>query len=409
MIIGQTLVLAARALLRNKTRSFLTMLGVIIGVASVISMVAVGEGAKSRVENAFASMGTNLLIVLSGSTSAGGVMGGFGSMPTLTWDDLEAIRKEAPAVAAAAPQLNTRVTVQSDDANWTTTVSGTSPAFFTIRAWRIGKGVLFTDSEVEGGAKEIVLGQTVADRLFGVGVDPIGRTVRLRSVPFQVVGLLQRKGQSPFGQDYDDVAIVPYTTFQAKIQGGLGKFLPGIIIVSAKSNSDTARAQREITSILRDRHHLASANEDDFNVRNLTELANAQQAGTKALTGLLAAIAVVSLVVGGIGIMNIMLVSVTERTREIGLRMAIGAKPSQVLLQFLAESMALSMAGGVVGIAFGTVLARWLAAQLGWPFSPRVDMIFVAFFFSAVVGVVFGLYPARKASHFDPIEALRFE
>jgi len=409
MIFGQTVALAVRALLRNKTRSFLTMLGVIIGVASVISMVAVGEGAKSRVEKAFAGMGTNLLIVLSGSTAAGGVMGGFGSMPTLTWDDLAAIRKEAPAVALAAPQLNTRVTVQSDDANWTTTVTGTSPEFFTIRAWRFARGAPFGGSEVEAGAKEILLGQTVSDRLFGPGVDPIGRTVRLRAVPFTVTGLLERKGQSPFGQDYDDTAIMPYTTFQAKIQGSLGKFIPGIIVVSAKSNIDTARAANELKTILRDRHHLSSTTEDDFNVRNLTEIANAQQAGTKALTGLLAAIAVVSLVVGGIGIMNIMLVSVTERTREIGLRMAVGAKPSHVLAQFLAESMALSMVGGLLGIGFGTVLASWLAAQLGWPFAPRVDMIFVAFFFSVLVGVVFGLYPARKAARFDPIEALHFE
>jgi len=409
MILGQTLSLAARALLRNKLRSFLTMLGVIIGVASVISMVGVGQGAKTRVENAFASMGTNLLIVLSGSTSAGGVMGGFGSMPTLTWDDLAAIRKEAPSVRAAAPQLSTRVTIQSDDANWTTVVSGTTPEYFSIRAWTLARGALIADSDVDNGAKVLVLGQTVADRLFGVGVDPIGRTLRLRSVPFVVVGLLQRKGQSPMGQDYDDVAIVPVSTFQAKIQGGLGKFVPGIIIVSAKSNEETSRAQRQIAAILRDRHHLASATEDDFNIRNLTELANAQQAGTKALTGLLAAIAVVSLVVGGIGIMNIMLVSVTERTREIGLRMAVGAKPSHVLSQFLIEAMTLSTTGGIVGIVVGTFLARWLAAKLGWPFATRIDMIFIAFAFSALVGVGFGLYPARKASRFDPIEALRYE
>jgi putative ABC transport system permease protein len=409
MIVGKTVSLAGRALLRNKMRSFLTMLGVIIGVASVISMVAVGEGAKSRVEKAFAGMGTNILIVLSGSTRSGGMMGGFGSMPTLTWDDLEAIRKEAPSVASAAPQMNARITVQSEDANWTTTVTGTSPEFLRIRAWKIARGTTFGESEIEGSAKVIILGQTVSDRIFGPGIDPIGRTIRMRGVPFVVIGLLERKGQSPMGQNYDDTAIVPYTTFQTKLQGSLGKFIPGIIVVSAKSNGETGRAEKQIESILRDRHHLASATEDDFDVRNLTEIANAQQAGTKALTGLLAAIAVVSLVVGGIGIMNIMLVSVTERTREIGLRMAIGAKPSQVLAQFLVESMALSMAGGLVGIAFGTVLARWLATKLGWPFSLRVDMIFVAFFFSALVGVLFGLYPARKASHFDPIEALRFE
>ena len=407
MNILQTIPLAARALLRNKMRSFLTMLGIIIGVASVISMVAVGEGAKARVEGAFASMGTNLLIVLSGSTTAGGVAGGFGSMPTLTWDDLAAIRKEAPAVKAAAPQLGAKITILSDDANWTTSVNGTTPEYFEIRAWKLARGSLFFDSDIDSGTKSIVLGQTVSDKIFGPGTDPLGRTVRLRGVPFVVVGLLQRKGQSPMGQDYDDVAIVPYTTFQAKLQGSLGKYIPGIIIVSAKSSDETARAQREIASILRDRHHLHSDTEDDFNIRNLTEVAQAQQAGTKALTGLLAAIAVVSLVVGGIGIMNIMLVSVTERTKEIGLRMAVGAKPWHVLAQFLVEAMTLSTTGGFLGLALGALAGHTVAARLGYPYATRVDMAIIAFLFSAVVGVGFGFYPARRAARLEPIEALR--
>ena len=409
MRVTQTIPLAARALLRNKTRSFLTMLGVIIGVASVISMVAVGEGAKARVEGVFAAMGTNLLIVLSGSSSSGGVMGGFGSMPTLTWDDLAAIRKEAPAVRAAAPQLSTRLTVLSDDANWTTGVIGTTPEYFDIRAWILAKGSLFAPSDVDSGSKVIVLGQTVADKLFGAGVEPVGRTVRLRSVPFQVIGVLQRKGQSPMGTDYDDITLIPVSAFQAKIQGSLGKYVPGIIVVSATKAADTGRAQKQMASILRDRHHLGSEAEDDFNIRNLTEMASAQQQGTKALTALLAAIAVVSLVVGGIGIMNIMLVSVTERTREIGLRMAVGAKPANVLMQFLLESIALSTVGGVLGIAFGSIAARTLATKLGWPFATRPDMVLLAFTFSALVGVAFGLYPARKAAQLDPIEALRYE
>ena len=409
MNVTQTLPLAARALLRNKTRSFLTTLGVIIGVASVISMFAVGQGAKSRVESVFAAMGTNILIVLSGSTTAGGVMGGFGSMPTITWSDLEAIRREAPAVRVAAPELRARVTIASDDANWTTSVSGTTPEYFEIRAWSLARGSLFAASDLESGNKVIVLGETVATKLFGSGLEPLGRVVRLRGVPFQVIGVLVRKGQSPMGQDYDDVAVVPSTTFQAKIQGGLGKFVPGILIVSAKTAADTARAQREIAAILRDRHHLASDSEDDFNIRNLTEIATAQQQGTKALTGLLAAIAVVSLIVGGIGIMNIMLVSVTERTREIGLRMAVGAKPVNVLTQFLVESAALSMIGGVLGIVLGSFAARLLAAKFGWPFANRIDMVLVSFGFSLLVGVGFGLYPARKAARLDPIDALRYE
>ncbi len=409
MNIAQTVPLAGRALLRNKMRSFLTMLGVIIGVASVISMVAVGAGAKARVEGVFASMGTNLLIVLSGSTSTGGVAGGFGSMPTLTWDDLGAIQREAPAVAVAAPQLVSRLTVLSEDANWTTNVSGTTPEYTTIRAWRVSKGAFFASSDIESGAKTIVLGQTVADKLFGPGVDPNGRTVRLRGVPFVVIGLLQRKGQSPMGQDYDDIALVPYTTFQAKIQGGLGKYIPGIIVVSAKTPADTGRAQKEIATILRDRHHLHSENEDDFNVRNLTEIAQAQQAGTKALTGLLAAIAAVSLVVGGIGIMNIMLVSVTERTKEIGLRMAVGAKPWNVLAQFLVEALALSTTGGLIGLGVGTLVAFFVAHRLGYPFAPRIGTALLAFGFSAMVGVGFGFYPARRASQLEPIQALHAE
>ena len=405
----QTFPIAARALLRNKTRAFLTTLGVIIGVASVISMVTVGEGAKSRVEAAFASMGTNLLIVLSGSTSTGGVMGGFGSMPTLTWDDLAAIRKEAPAVASAAPQLPSKVTLLSDDANWTTSVSGTTPEYFPIRNWTIARGTFFGDADVEAGAKVIVLGQTVSDHLFGPGVDPLGRTVRVRAVPFQVVGLLQRKGQSPMGSDYDDASFVPSSTFQAKIQGGLQNYISGIIVVSAKTEAETTRAQKEITAILRDRHHLGARDEDDFSIRNLTEIAAAQQQGTRALTGLLAAIAVVSLIVGGIGIMNIMLVSVTERTREIGVRMAVGAKPWHILAQFLVEAMSLSMMGGLIGVTAGMLAARVLAQRLGWPYATRIDMVLIAFGFSAAVGIGFGLYPARKASQLDPIDALRYE
>ncbi|HVY47182.1 MAG TPA: ABC transporter permease [Minicystis sp.] len=406
----QTFPIAARALLRNKMRAFLTTLGVIIGVASVISMVAVGDGARLRVEKVFASMGTNMLIVLSGSTTAGGVAGGFGSMPTLTWDDLRAIRTEAPAVAAAAPQQTLRATVIGDEANWTTMIAGTTPEMFFIRSWSIARGALFGDADVEQGNKVLVIGQTVSDHIFGPDVDPVGKTVRIRSVPFTILGLLQRKGQSPMGTDYDDVVMMPISTMQAKIQGGLQKFIPGIIVVSAKTAGDTRRAQQEITMILRDRHRLSgNPNDDDFSIRNLTEIAAAQQQGTSALTGLLAAIAVVSLVVGGIGIMNIMLVSVTERTREIGVRMAVGAKPWHVLAQFLVESTALSMMGGVVGVIAGAVAARMVATSLGFPFTLRVDMALVAFAFSAAVGIGFGLYPARKASRLDPIEALRYE
>jgi putative ABC transport system permease protein len=401
--------IALTALMRNKTRSFLTTLGVIIGVASVISMVAVGEGAKARVASVFSAMGTNLLIVLSGSSTVGGVAGGFGSLPTLTWEDLRAIRTQAPAVHAAAPGQGTKATIMVLDQNWTTTITGSSPEMFDIRDWHLAKGSFFGDSDLESAGKVIVLGATASDKLFGPGVDPVARTVRIRSVPFLVVGLLARKGQSPMGTDYDDTAFIPITTFQNQIQGGLQKYIAGIIMVSATSASDTTRAQSEISAILRDRHHLGPNDDDDFNIRNLTEIAAAQQQGTQTLTALLAAIAVVSLVVGGIGIMNIMLVSVTERTREIGVRMAVGAKPWHVLAQFLAEAVTLSMIGGLMGVAVGSVLARVVASRLGWTYSARLDMILLSFGFSVLVGVGFGLYPARKASRLDPIEALRYE
>jgi putative ABC transport system permease protein len=409
MNLGNVMPIAVTALMRNKTRSFLTTLGVIIGVASVISMVAVGEGAKARVSGVFAAMGTNMLIVLSGSTSMGGVSGGFGSLPTLTWEDLQAIRKQAPAVRWAAPAQMTKSTIMAEDQNWTTSITGTSSEFFDVRNWVIDKGSFFGDTDLQSGAKVIVLGATVSDKLFGAGTDPVGKTVRIRAVPFLVVGLLRRKGQSPMGTDYDDAAFIPVSTFQNQIQGGLQNYIAGIIAVSAISADDTGRAQSEISSLLRDRHHLRPTDDDDFSIRNLTEMANAQQQGTQALTALLAAIAVVSLVVGGIGIMNIMLVSVTERTREIGVRMAVGAKPWHVLAQFLAEAVTLSMIGGLMGVVLGSVIARVVAARLGWSYSPRVDMILLSFGFSVLVGVGFGLYPARKASRLDPIEALRYE
>ncbi len=409
MNVLQTFPVAMRALARNKTRSFLTMLGVVIGVASVISMVAIGEGAKAGVEKVFDAMGTNLLVVLSGSTHSGGVMGGFGSMPTLTWDDLAAIRSEVPSVRAAAPQLGTRSTIVGENANWYTEITGTSPEYFTIRNWALGSGALIQDSDVDSGAKVIVLGQTVVDRLFGVNADPLGESVRIRGIPFTVVGVLARKGQSPFGQDYDDAAFIPVTTFETKIQRGLQKYLAGVIMVSAVSRDDTSRAQRQITALLRDRHRLESNEDDDFNIRNLTEIAAARQEGTNTLTSLLAAIAVVSLLVGGIGIMNIMLVSVTERTREIGVRMAVGAKPWHVLMQFLVEAISLSTMGGIVGVVLGAGVANELARRLGWELIVRPDIVIVSVVFSAVVGVAFGLYPARKASQLDPIDALRYE
>jgi putative ABC transport system permease protein len=405
----QTFRVALRALMRNKIRSSLTSLGIIIGVGAVIAMVAIGEGAKAQVEQAFSSMGTNLLIVTSGSSGAGGVRGGFGSMPTLTWDDLRAIQNEVPTVRAAAPLLRSNAQLIADEQNWSTSVQGTSPEYFDIRSWPTAHGASFIQSDIESGTKVVVLGQTVVDKLFGPGADPVGQTVRIKNMPFQIVGVLSRKGQSPTGQDFDDGAYVPYTTFATKIQGGLQKYLNGIIFVGATSFEDTARAQSQITHLLRDRHRLTRGEDDDFSIRNLTEMASAQEQGMKTLTTLLASIALVSLLVGGIGIMNIMLVSVTERTREIGVRIAVGAKPRNILEQFLIEALSLAVAGGLIGILIGLLSAQWLASSFGWPMLVRPEIILVSVGFSAFVGIVFGLYPAFKASRLDPIEALRYE
>ena len=399
----QTLRVAVRALLRNKLRSFLTTLGIII------AMVAIGEGAKESVEASFASMGSNLLVVLPGSTSAGGQRGGFGSMPTLTWDDLRAIRSEVPEVKYAAPQLRSNAQILSEDQNWNTTVYGTTTEYFAIRNWPVSLGSTMSDSDVESGVKVVFLGQTVADKLFGQNADPIGQLVRIKNVPFEVRGVMARKGQSSTGQDYDDAAFVPLKAFQTKIQGGLQQYIAGTIYIGATSQQATERAEKRVTGLLRDRHHIGPGSDDDFSIRNLTELASAQEEGTRTLTTLLASIAAVSLLVGGIGIMNIMLVSVTERTREIGVRMAVGANPGNILAQFLVEALTLATTGGVIGVALGLFTANRLATEFGWPVLIRPDIISIAVGFSALVGVVFGLYPARKASRLDPIDALRFE
>jgi putative ABC transport system permease protein len=390
-------------------RAFLTTLGIIIGVAAVIAMMAIGAGAKAQVEAAFQAMGTNILIILPGSTTSGGSFGGFGSMPTLTWDDLAAMKSEVATVKNVAPQLRSNQSLVSEETNWTTSVTGTTPEYFDIRSWPTDQGSAFTQGDVDAGSKVLVLGATVVDRLFGPSANPVGQTVRVGNTPFAVVGVLAKKGQSPTGQDYDDAAFIPVTTFAHRIQGGLGKFLTGTIYVQATGPNEVPRALADIKALLRDRHHLAPGQDDDFSIRNLSEIAGAQAQGTETMTTLLASVAAVSLLVGGIGIMNIMLVSVTERTREIGIRMAIGAKPRSIMLQFLIEALALSVAGGILGVAIGLGSATWLAGKFHWPMAIQVDVIGVSVGFSALVGIVFGIYPARKASQLDPIDALRYE
>jgi putative ABC transport system permease protein len=404
----QILRIALRALTRNKMRSFLTMLGVIIGVGAVIAMVAIGEGAKARVEQQFAAMGTNLLIIMPGASTSGGAMGGYGSAPTITWDDVRAIQTEVPSVKAAAPQLRSNAQLMSEEMNWSTSVVGTTPDYFLVRSWPAEFGTTFSQSDVDVGTKVVVLGATAAAKLFGPNANPIGQSIRVKNIPFEVIGVATKKGQSPSGQDYDDTAFIPVTTFQQKIQGGLQKYMTGTMFVAAQPN-EVGKAQIEVTALLRDRHHLMPSQDDDFSIRNLAEIAGAQAEGTKTFTTLLASVAAVSLLVGGIGIMNIMLVSVTERTREIGVRMAIGAKPRHILAQFLAEALTLSMFGGMIGVLAGTWAAGYLAKQFGWQTLIRPDITIIAVAFSAGVGIVFGMYPARKASQLDPIQALRFE
>ncbi|WNG61024.1 FtsX-like permease family protein [Archangium gephyra] len=410
MNVLETMSLAVRSLLRSKMRSFLTALGIIIGVGAVIAMVAIGDGARASVQKVFDSMGTNMLIVMSGSTNSGGARGGFGSQPTLTWDDLEAIRTQLPSVRAAAPEMRTNTQVFSEDQNWTTSVTGTTPDYFGVRGWSIATGRRFNEADVEAGAKVAVIGQTVVEKLYGAGFDPVGQVIRIKKTPFTIIGMTARKGQSPMGQDYDDSILVPATTFQRQLQSqSLGKYITGVLNVQADANAGTAKAQQDVTALLRERHRLAEDSPNDFDVRDLSELANSRQQSTETLSLLLASIAAVSLVVGGIGIMNIMLVSVTERTREIGVRVAVGARPRDILAQFLIEALTLSLLGGLIGAAVGMGVAQFLATQFQWPLLIRPDVIFIALGFSALVGVGFGLYPARKASQLDPIDALRYE
>jgi putative ABC transport system permease protein len=405
---ARVVAIALRALLRNKLRSFLTMLGVIIGVAAVIAMTAIGAGASARVQATFEAMGSNMLVVRSGSSRTGGARGGQGSQPTLTWSDLDAIRG-LPAVRLAAPQLQQSAQVMGDGQNWNTTIQGTTPELFEIRNWKVGRGRFFDADEERAGAKVAVIGNTVVQNLFGPYESPVGQVIRVGGVPFEVVGVAAPKGQTGFGQDQDDVVIIPSRTFRAKLQGGLQQFIAGGVVVSARSAADASRAQSQVEELLRQRHRIPPGGQDDFDVRNLSDIATSQQESARTMTSLLAGIALVSLVVGGIGIMNIMLVSVTERTREIGLRMAVGAKPRNILVQFLVEAVALSIAGGIIGTATGVGAAAWLVARFGWPMLVQPQIVLAAVGFSAAVGVVFGMWPALQASRLDPIQALRYE
>ncbi len=399
--------LAFGALRRNLMRSLLTALGVIIGVGALIVTVASGEGSKAVLQAQLATLGTNLLIVLPGSSTSGGARGGPGSGKPLTHADLLAIMNGASAARYAAPLDRTVVQVVLDNQNWLTTVFGSTPDFFAIREWSLARGRFFNSSESDSGAKVCVFGQTVARQLFGSS-EPLGQVVRVKSMPCQVVGVLASKGQSSQGQDQDDLVVMPWVTFKSRMMSQ-DRIHVGSILVSAISPDEVSHAQTQVTGILRQQHRQLDGQLDDFTVRNLADLAATQEKAADAQTGMLRNVAAVSLLVGGIGIMNIMLVSVTERTREIGIRLAIGASENRVLLQFLVEAMVLSAAGGLLGIAFGIGGALALASTMGWPFVLSPLWIFVAFGISMAIGVVFGFYPARKAAQMNPIDALRFE
>jgi len=400
--------IALRALMVNKMRSILTMLGIIIGVSAVIAMIAVGSGAKARIAEQIASMGSNLLIVLSGSSTSGGMRWGSGTVPTLTVDDSKAILSEVPAVKYVAPNLQGVAQVVYGNQNWSTSVNGTTPEVLDIREWPVVSGRPFTQQDVDGATKVCLLGKTVVDNLFG-GIDPVGQIIRIKKVPFTVVGVLGSKGQTTFGQDQDDTIFVPLTTAQKRLFGMQFPGMVRVIAVQAKEPELMKEAEDQINALLRQRHRIQPSQDNDFTVRNLTEVMASAQQSANVMSLLLGAIASISLIVGGIGIMNIMLVSVTERTREIGIRIAVGAKSKDILLQFLIESLVLSLIGGILGITIGIGGTYILSSFTQWPTLLSIQAIFLAFFFAGSVGVFFGFYPARKASLLDPIEALRYE
>jgi putative ABC transport system permease protein len=397
---------ALRALARNKLRSSLTMLGIIIGVAAVIAMVGIGRGASEVTQQQIAAMGSNLLAVNSGGVNKGGTRTGAGATKTLVSADMLAIEREVPGVAAAAPVNQASAQAVFEGNNWATQVTGTEPQYFDVRNWAIQQGANFQTSDVDAASNVVVIGQTVKTNLFPGGENPVGQTIRISNLPFTVVGVLQAKGSSGMGGDQDDAVFVPITTLQKKITGQ--DWLRSIM-VSATSKDVSSVVQDQITSLLRDRHRIHAGEDDDFNVRNLADIADFADQQAKVMTLLLASIAGVSLIVGGIGIMNIMLVSVTERTREIGIRMAIGAEEGDVQKQFLIEAVVLSLLGGLVGVVAGIGMALLITQTLHWPVSISGVAIVGAMLFSTLVGIFFGFYPAKRAAKLDPIEALRFE
>ena len=405
MRVGATFSVAFRALRRNKLRSVLTALGIIIGVAAVIAMVGIGNGAKAQVEAQIASLGQNVILIFSGSTTASGIRTGWGGAGTLKIEDAEAIRREVPGVVAVSEEVVSTTQVAAGNQNWFTRIYGESADYLEIRQWPLADGVPFTPQDVRSANKVCVIGKTTASQIYG-NDDPIGQTLRVKNVPFTVTGVLTPKGLSAQGVDQDDIVIMPFTSAMKRVAGGTTLRNINAQIGDA---SQIQGAQQQIIALLRQRHNIRAGRDDDFTVRNQQEIADAATATTDVMTSLLGWIAGVSLAVGGIGIMNIMLVSVTERTREIGTRMAVGARGSDILTQFLIEAISLSSVGGVIGILSGIGAAKIIAITRHWPSLISIPSIVLAFSVSALVGIVFGFYPARKAAQLDPIEALRYE
>jgi putative ABC transport system permease protein len=405
MRLGSTFKVAGRALRKNKLRSVLTALGIIIGVGAVIAMVSIGNGAKAQVEAQIATLGQNILQVFSGSITASGIRTGFGGAGTLKIEDAEAIRREVPGVVAVSEEVASNAQVAAGNQNWFTRVLGESAEYFDIRQWPIAAGAAFTPQDVRSANKVCVIGHTAAYNIYG-DEDPIGQVLRIKGVPFVVTGVLTPKGFSLQGTDQDDVVIMPYTSAMKRVSGGTTL---RNINVQIESEDQIASAQQQIVSLLRQRHNIRSGRDDDFTVRNQQEVADTANATANVMTGLLFAVACVSLVVGGIGIMNIMLVSVTERTREIGVRLAVGAHGRDILTQFLIEAVVLSAMGGVIGIIAGVVASKIISMIKNWPTVISPLWMLIAFLVSAAVGIFFGFYPAREASRLDPIDALRYE
>ncbi|MBQ3403717.1 MAG: ABC transporter permease [Synergistaceae bacterium] len=400
---------ALRSLLANRTRSILTMLGIIIGVGAVITMVAIGNGASQQVQSALAGFGSNLLIVMPAPPNSTGARGAAGSGESLTLDDSYAMASETFHVACTAPEVNTSAQLIYGNSNWNTSITGSTPDILQVRNWTISSGAMFTEQDVRSGAKVCVIGQTVAKELFGYA-DPIDATIRIKSIPFRIVGMTSKKGANSWGQDQDDFVLVPVTTAQRRlVRSGTRVDSVRRINVQATDKDSVALAEEEVVSLLRQRHRLTEGVENDFDVRNLTEIQESMASTANVMSMLLGAVASISLLVGGIGIMNIMLVSVSERTREIGIRMAVGARPSNVRMQFLTEAIVLSLLGGAVGIAIGVGVSRVISSLFNWATMVSTQSIVVATGFSAFVGVLFGFWPAWKASNLDPIEALRTE